>query len=87
MYVQISGGNDGISVTFKADLSHWEPDARGWRHKALKLPSVVNFKSLGPKLWKFFTDIDQISPVKYKSIDVCNDESNCLRNGIASPFF
>ena len=30
---------------------------------------VVNFKSLGPKLWKFFPDIDQIGPVKYKSID------------------
>ena len=30
---------------------------------------VVNFKSLGPKLWKFFTENDQISPVKYKSID------------------
>ena len=28
---------------------------------------VVNFKSLGPKLWKFFPDIDQIGPVKYKS--------------------
>ena len=31
---------------------------------------VVNFKSLGPKLWKFFPDIDQIGPVKYKSIDL-----------------
>ena len=31
---------------------------------------VVNFKSLGPKLWKFFTENDQISPVKYKSIDL-----------------
>ena len=30
---------------------------------------VINFKSLGPKLWKFFPDIDQIGPVKYKSID------------------
>ena len=30
---------------------------------------VVNFKSLGPKLWKFFTENDKISPVKYKSID------------------
>ena len=31
---------------------------------------VINFKSLGPKLWKFFPDIDQIGPVKYKSIDI-----------------
>ena len=30
---------------------------------------VINFKSLGPKLWMFFPDIDQIGPVKYKSID------------------
>ena len=35
---------------------------------------VVNFKSLGPKLWKFFTENDQISPVKYKSIDNVNNE-------------
>ena len=33
---------------------------------------VINFKSLGPKLWKFFLDIDQIGPVKYKSIDSSN---------------
>ena len=43
---------------------------------------VVNFKFLGPKLWKFFTENDQISPVKYKSIDV---ETDMLRYFCFSP--
>ena len=45
-----------------------------FRYDLVPLASyVVNFKSLGPKLYKFFTENDQISPVKYKSIDIWSD--------------